>query len=160
MTENTALAQADSMIATAWNRPIEELEADAGRQQSGDLLLKSVMRIRSSLVIWNTAVAVHRERLHALTRPGFVPDFHDLQRITDSAGSLRTAYAESQAALQSIRHVVEARESAPPASGTPTASRSLSQAAVTRSANAPADGTQLPSPAASRPTAAATVLRR
>jgi hypothetical protein len=30
----------------------------------------------------NNAVAVHQDRLHALTRAGHVPAFYDLERIT------------------------------------------------------------------------------
>lgn len=129
------LDQADTLIATAWGRPIEELETLAPRRPADDPLLRSAMRIRSSLAVVSTTIAVHQERLHALTRPGHTPAFYDLQRITDSANGLRSAYAEGHTALQAIRHVVEAREAATTAGQTPAVR--LAQAAVARSAHGP-----------------------
>ncbi|MEU4029746.1 hypothetical protein [Streptomyces anulatus] len=65
------------------------------------------MHIRSALLVTaNSTVAVHQERLHALTRPGHAPAFYDLQRITSSAADLHVAQAESRTALQAISHVV------------------------------------------------------
>ncbi|MFF2078596.1 hypothetical protein ACFVXG_28065 [Kitasatospora sp. NPDC058162] len=77
---------------------------------------------------------MHQDRLHALTRPGHVPAFYDLDRITASASALRTAYAESNTALQMIRHVVDARELALTAEGGPDAERV--RAATTRTSQA------------------------
>ncbi|KND38309.1 hypothetical protein [Streptomyces acidiscabies] len=134
-TVTTPLAHADSMIEKAWGHPIEQLEVLARRRPCDDPLLRAAMHTRSSLVVWSNSVAVHQDRLHALTRPGQVPAFYDLQRITDSASGLRVAYAESQAALQAIRHVIEARDTASPADQALGAR--LAQAAVARSAHAP-----------------------
>lgn len=124
MPDATALDQATAMIEKAWGRPIEDLEALAVRRPNNDPLLRSALHIRSALVITNNAVAVHQDRLHALTRPGHVPAFYDLERITNSAAHLRVAHAESRTSLQAISHVIEAREAAaiadrPPRSGWP-----------------------------------------
>ncbi|MFI9273982.1 hypothetical protein ACIGXM_25225 [Kitasatospora sp. NPDC052896] len=129
------LDQADALISAAWGRPIEELEALAPRRPVDDPLLRSAMRIRSSLVVLSTNIAVHQDRLHALTRPGHTPAFYDLERITDSASGLRVAHAESRTALQAIGYVIDARDAAT-AAGQPPAVR-LAQAAVARSAHAP-----------------------
>ena len=106
----------------------------------------------------NNAVAVHQDRLHALTRPGHEPAFYDLERITSSAVGLRVAQAESRTALQAISHVIEAREAAVTADRTP--SLSLAQAAVARSAHAPralGQPPDQPAPSAAvRPTVATT----
>ncbi|WP_239070065.1 MULTISPECIES: hypothetical protein [unclassified Streptomyces] len=112
MSDATALDQADAMIEKAWGRPITALEDFAARRPVQDPLLRAVMRIRSSLVISDNAVAVQQDRLHALTRPGHVPAFYDLGRITSSAVDLRVAQAESRTGLQAISHVIEARETA------------------------------------------------
>ncbi|MFG2676391.1 hypothetical protein [Streptomyces sp. NPDC048445] len=131
----TALDQATAMIEKAWGRPIEALESIAVRSPSDDPLLRSAMHIRSALVVTDNAVAVHQNRLHALTRPGRVPAFYDLERITGSAADLRVAQAESRTSLQAISHVIEARESAATADRAPAAR--LAQAAVARSGHAP-----------------------
>lgn len=60
-----------------------------------------------------------------------MPDFYELDRITETAVSLRVAHAESRAYLQAIRRVVEAREAAAPEVEAPTVR--LAQAAVARS---------------------------
>ncbi|WP_344447225.1 hypothetical protein, partial [Kitasatospora nipponensis] len=127
------LDQADALIAAAWERPIEELEALAPHRPVDDPLLRSAMHIRSSLVISSNAIAVHQDRLHALTRPGHTPAFYDLERITDSASGLRIAHAESRTALQAISNVIEARKAATATAQSPAAR--LAQAAVTRSAH-------------------------
>ncbi|MFJ3713034.1 hypothetical protein [Streptomyces sp. NPDC090053] len=69
MPDATALDQATAMIEKTWGRPIEALESLAVRSPSEDPLLRSVMHIRSSLVVTDNAVAVHQDRLHALSRP-------------------------------------------------------------------------------------------
>jgi hypothetical protein len=135
MPDATALDQATAMIENAWGRPIEVLESVAVRRPSDDPLLRSAMHIRSALVITDNAVSVHQDRLHALTRPGHVPAFYDLERITNSAADLRVAQAESRTSLQAISHVIEAREAAVTASGAPAVR--LAQAAVARSGHAP-----------------------
>ncbi|MET7678993.1 hypothetical protein [Streptomyces sp. NPDC005423] len=135
MSDTTALDQATAMIEKAWDRPIEALESLAVRRPAEDPLLRSAMHIRSTLVVSNDAVAVHQDRLHALTRSGHVPAFYDLERITSSAVDLRVAQAESRAALQAISHVIEAREAAATADRAPAVR--LAQAAVARSAHAP-----------------------
>lgn len=135
MPDATALDQATAMIEKAWGRPIEALESLAVRRPSDDPLLRSAMHIRSTLVITDNAVAVHHGRLHALTRPGHVPAFYDLERITSSAADLRVAQAESRTSLQAISHVIEAREAAATAVRAPAVR--LAQAAVARSGHAP-----------------------
>lgn len=135
MSDATALDQATAMIEKAWGRPIEDLEALAVRRPNNDPLLRSAMHIRSALVITDNAVAVHQDRLHALTRLGHVPAFYELERITSTAADLRIAQAESRTSLQAISHVIEARETAATADRTPAVR--LAQAAVARSAHAP-----------------------
>lgn len=63
------------------------------------------------------------------------PDFFELDRITETAVSLRVAHAESRAYLQAIRRVVEAREAAAPEAEAPAVR--LAQAAVARSGQTP-----------------------
>ncbi|MFD5030261.1 hypothetical protein ACFWM0_07530 [Streptomyces sp. NPDC058405] len=123
------------MIEKAWGRPIDALETLSVRRPVEDPLLRSAMHIRSSLVVSNNAVTVHKDRLHALTRSGHVPAFYDLDRITSSAVALRVAQAESRTALQAISHVIEAREASVTADRAPALR--LAQAAVARSAHAP-----------------------
>ncbi|MBT2506975.1 hypothetical protein J7I98_13970 [Streptomyces sp. ISL-98] len=135
MPDATPLDQATTMIEKAWGRPIEALESLAVRRPSHDPLLRSAMHIRSALVITDNAVAVHQDRLHALTPPGHVPAFYDLERITSSAADLRVAQAESRTSLQAISHVIEAREAAATSDRAPAVR--LAQAAVARSGHAP-----------------------
>ncbi|MFI2354577.1 hypothetical protein ACH5AG_07810 [Streptomyces anulatus] len=140
MSNTTALDQATAMIEKAWNRPIDALESLAIRRPSDDPLLRSAMRIRSAMVITDSAATVHQDRLHALTRPGHVPAFYDLERITSSAADLRVAKAESSTSLQAISHVIEARESA----ATTSPAARLTQAAVARSGHTPCPLGQAP----------------
>ncbi|MEU9155717.1 hypothetical protein AB0D59_35500 [Streptomyces sp. NPDC048417] len=155
MTDATALDQATAMIEKAWGRPIDVLETLAVRRPVEDPLLRSAMHIRSSLVVSNNAVAVHQDRLHALTRPGHVPAFYDQERITSSAVDLRVAQAESRTALQAISHVIEARDAAVTADRAPALR--LAQAAVARSAHAPRDLGQPPDQPAPSTAVGATV---
>ncbi|MFI9626464.1 hypothetical protein [Streptomyces sp. NPDC052042] len=141
MPDATALDQATALIEKSWGRPIEALEALAVRRPCIDPLLRSTMHIRSALVVTENAVTVYQERLHALTRPGHVPAFYDLDRITRSAPDLRVAQAESHAFLQAISHAIEAREAATADSGPEVR---LAQAAVARSAHAPHSVDQAP----------------
>ncbi|GHI94161.1 MULTISPECIES: hypothetical protein [Streptomyces] len=130
----TALNQAAAMIENAWGQPIEMLETLAVRRPSDDPLLRSTMHIYAALTITDRSVAAHQNRLHALTRPGYVPAFYELERLTGSAAELRVAHAESHTYLQAIRRVIEAREAAAP---TDRASAvRLAQAAVARSGHA------------------------
>jgi hypothetical protein len=147
----TMLDQATAMIEKAWSQPIEVLEVLAIRCPCEDPLLRSAMHTRTSLAITDNAVTVHQDRLHALTSPRYVPAFYELDRITESAVSLRVAHAESHTYLQAIRRVVEAREAAAPAQQAP-ADR-LAQAAVARSGHPPHAPGQAPGPPA--PSAAA-----
>ncbi|MER7750890.1 LuxR C-terminal-related transcriptional regulator [Kitasatospora sp. NPDC097643] len=135
VSDPTALDHADSMIEKAWGRPIAELEKASVRTPVEDPLLRTAMHTRSHLVVVSNAAVVHQERLHALTRPGHVPAFYDLDRITQSASALRTAYAESNTALQAISHVIDARELALKADGGPDAARV--RAATARTSQAP-----------------------
>ncbi|WP_435191008.1 hypothetical protein [Streptomyces sp. bgisy126] len=145
----TMLDQATAMIEKAWGQPIEVLEVLAVRRPCEDPLLRSAIHTRTSLVISDSAMAVHKDRLHAMTRPGYVPAFYEMDRLTDSAVDLRVAHSESHAYLQAIRRVVEAREAAAPAARAP-ADR-LAQAAVARSgrtSSAPGQVPDLPAPSA------------
>jgi hypothetical protein len=154
--------QATAMIEKAWAKPIDELETLAVERPVQDPLLRSAMHIRSGLVISSNAVAVHQERLHAMTRPGQVPAFYGLERITRSAADLRVAEAESQTALQAIGHIIDAREAALPADRAPAIR--LAQAAVARSVQAPRAPGQPPGqsavPAAADPAVATSGPRR
>nr|WP_258310990.1 hypothetical protein [Streptomyces sp. FT05W] len=107
------------------------LQADGVRHPSDDPLLRCAMHTRTALAITDNAVTVHQDRLHALSRHGYVPDFDELDRITEAAVSLRVAHAESRAYLQAIRRVAEAREAAAPEVEAPAVR--LAQAAVARS---------------------------
>ncbi|MFB7128251.1 hypothetical protein [Kitasatospora sp. NPDC056273] len=151
MPDATALDCADAMIEKAWGRPIADLEKSASRLVATDPMLRSSMHHRAHLVVVSNSIAVHQERLHALTRPGQVPAFYDLDRITASASALRVAYAESNTAVQMIRHVVDAREHAFNAKGGPDAERV--RAATARTSRAP--GPLGPSVDRSAPPAAA-----
>ncbi|MFJ5879867.1 hypothetical protein [Kitasatospora cineracea] len=110
MSDTTALDHADAMIEKAWGRPIAELEKTSALRPVEDPLLQAAMRTRIHLVVASNSVAVHQERLHALTRPGRVPAHYDLAALTDTASALRTGYAECYNALTSLRHLAEARE--------------------------------------------------
>ncbi|MFD7908582.1 helix-turn-helix transcriptional regulator, partial [Kitasatospora sp. NPDC059747] len=110
MSDPTALGHADAMIEKAWGHPIAELGKASVRHPVEDPLLRAATHTRSHLVVVSKSVAVHQDRLHALTRPGHVPAFYGPDRITQSASALQTAYAESNTALQAISHVIAARE--------------------------------------------------
>ncbi|MFE1439191.1 hypothetical protein [Streptomyces sp. NPDC058739] len=131
MPDTTALDLATSGIEKAWGQPIELLEVLAVRRPCDDPLLRSAMHIRTALAITDNAVSVHQDRLHALTRPEYVPAFYELDRLVSSAADLRVALAESGADVQAVRRVVEAREAASAADRGPAAN--LSRAAVARS---------------------------
>lgn len=149
MPDATVLDQATAMIEKAWARPIEELETLALQCPVQNPLLRSAMHIRAALVVTSNAVVVHQDRLHGMTGPGQVPAFYDLERLTRSAADLRIAQAESQARLQAIGHIIDAREAAQLPDRTPAIR--LAQAAVARSVQAPR--TPEPPPG-QRPTAA------
>ncbi|OCC11524.1 hypothetical protein [Streptomyces sp. PTY087I2] len=140
----TMLDQTTAMIEKTWGQPIEALEVLAVRHPCEDPLLRSAMHTRTALAVTDNAAAVHQERLHALTRPGYVPAFYELDRITESAVNLRVAHTESRTYLQAIRRVVEAHDAAAPADRTPT--DLLIQAAVARSGHAPHTPDQMPDP--------------
>jgi hypothetical protein len=135
VSDATVFDQATAMIEKAWAQPIEELETLAVQRPVQDPLLRSAMHIRSALVVSSNAVVVHQDRLHGMTGPGQVPAFYDLERITRSAVDLRIAQAESQARLQAIGHIIDAREAAQPADRAPAIR--LAQAAVARSVQVP-----------------------
>lgn len=162
MSDATVVDQATAMIETAWARPIEELETVAVQRPVRDPLLRSAMHIRSALVVSSNAAVAHQDRLHATTGPGQVPAFFDLERITKSAVDLRVAQAESQARLQAISHIIDAREAALPADRAPAIR--LAQAAVARSVQAPRASGPSPSqaaiPAAAGPAASTNVPHR
>ncbi|MFI8342780.1 hypothetical protein ACIF8W_22360 [Streptomyces sp. NPDC085639] len=148
MPNTTTLDQATSMIEKAWGQPIKVLEVLAVRRRCDDPLLRSAMHIRTALAITN-AVSVHQDRLHAMTRPGYVSAFYELDRLSSSAADRRVALAESSAYVQAIRRVVEAREAASTADRGPAAN--LSRAAVARSglaSHAPGQVSDQPVPAA------------
>ncbi|MFF5167198.1 hypothetical protein ACFY25_16210 [[Kitasatospora] papulosa] len=131
MPTTTMLDQATAMIENAWGQPIEALEVLGVRRPSEDPLLRCAMHTRAALAITDSAVTVHQDRLHALSRHGYVPDFYELDRITETAVKLRVAHAESRAYLQAIRRVMDAREAAAPEVEAPAVR--LAQAAVARS---------------------------
>lgn len=149
MSDATVFDQANAMIEKAWARPIEDLETLALQRPVQDPLLRSAMHIRSALVVSSNAVVVHQDRLHTLTAPGRVPAFYDLERITRAAVNLQVAQAESQARLQAIGHIIDAREAARPPGRTPAIH--LAQAAVARSVQAP----RAPGPSPGKPSASA-----
>ncbi|MFE4972849.1 hypothetical protein ACFRAR_12125 [Kitasatospora sp. NPDC056651] len=152
MTDATALDCADAMIEKAWGRPIADLEKSASRLTAVDPMLRSAMHHRAHLVVVSNSIAVHQDRLHALTRPGHVPAFYDLDRITASANSLRAAYAESNTAVQMIRHVVDAREHALNAEGGRNAERVRAATARTSQAYRPlGPSVDRPTPPAAAP---------
>ncbi|MEU9362551.1 hypothetical protein AB0D35_31335 [Streptomyces sp. NPDC048301] len=144
MPTTTMLDQATAMIENAWGQPIEALEDLGIRRPSNDPLLRCAMHTRTALAITDNAVTVHQERLHSLSRHGYVPDFYELDRITETAVSLRVAHAESRAYLQAIRRVVEARETAAPEVEAPAVR--LAQAAVARSGQTPHASGAMPEP--------------
>lgn len=146
MPDATALDQATAMIEKAWGHPIEVLEVLAVRRPSEDPLLRAAVHTRTALAITDNTVAVHQDRLHALTRRGYMPAFYELDRIAESAVKLRVAHSESHTYLQAIRRVVEAREAAVPADRVP-ADR-LAQAAVARSGHTPNAPVPVPVPPA------------
>ncbi|MGW9131983.1 hypothetical protein [Streptomyces sp. NPDC055681] len=162
MPTTTMLDQATAMNEKTWDQPIEALEVLAVRRPSEDPLLRAAMHTRTALAITDNAVTVHQDRPHALTRREYVPDFYELDRITESAVSLRVAHAESRAYLQAIRRVVEAREAAAPVAEAPAVR--LAQAAVARSGQAPHAPGRVPEPSSSSaavgPTVPATGPRR
>lgn len=139
----TMLDQATSMIEKAWGQPVEILEALAVRRPIEDPLLRSAMSAHAGLAITENSVSAHQKRLHALTRPGYVPTFYELPQITSSAADLRLAHAEGRTRLQEIRRLVEAREGVMPPGQAPAARRQA-QAAVARSGHAPQSPAQVP----------------
>jgi hypothetical protein len=130
----TVFDQVTAMIEKAWAQPIEELENLAVQRPVQDPLLRSAMHIRSALAVSSNAVVVHQDRLNAMTSPGQVPAFYDLERITRAAVDLRVAQAESQARLQAIGQIIDAREAAQPPDPAPAIR--LAQAALARSVQA------------------------
>jgi hypothetical protein len=151
VSDATVFDQATTMIEKVWAQPIKELETLAVQRPVQDPLLRSAMHIRSALVVSSNAVVVHQDRLYAMTGPGQVPAFYDLERITRSAVDLRVAQAESQARLQAIGHITDAREAAQPPDRAPEIR--LAQAAVARSVQAP----RAPDPPPGQPSASAAV---
>ncbi|MEU6647087.1 hypothetical protein ABZ863_31775 [Saccharomonospora sp. NPDC046836] len=89
MPTTTMLDHATAVIENAWGQPIEALEVLGVRRSSEDPLLRCAMHTRTALAI--TDISVHQDRFHALSRHGYVPDFYELDRITDTAVSLRVA---------------------------------------------------------------------
>ncbi|MER5555696.1 hypothetical protein ABT001_29160 [Streptomyces sp. NPDC002793] len=87
----TTLDQATSMIENAWGQPLKVLEGLADRCPNEDPLLSCAIQTRTALAMTDKAVTVHQDRLHALSRHGYVPDFYELDRITTTAVSLRVA---------------------------------------------------------------------
>lgn len=139
MPDATALDQATTMIEKAWDSPIEALAVRSPRDYP---LLRSVLHPRTALSGAAHAVSVHQDRLHALTRPGYVPGFYEEDQITAAAVDLRVAQTESRAYLQAIRRVIEGREAAATADRAPAVR--LAQAAVARSGHSPPVLGQLP----------------
>ncbi|MFE7623045.1 hypothetical protein [Streptomyces sp. NPDC057509] len=151
MPSTTALDEATAMIEKAWGRPVEELEPLAQQRPCADPLLRSVMRIRSSLVSTDLVASADQDRLRALTRTDQSQGWHDLERIARIASDLRFARVEHNMSLRAISYVIEAREAAAPRDNAPAARRA--QAAVARSGQATAPPG--PMPASPAPSAAA-----
>ncbi|MFG2094641.1 hypothetical protein [Streptomyces sp. NPDC048612] len=102
MPDATALDQATAVIEKAWGRPIDALESLAVRSPGDDPLLRAALHLRSALVVTDNAVAVHQDRLHALTRPGHVPAFYDLT-WSASPAQRRTFASPKPSAVRSGR---------------------------------------------------------
>ncbi|WP_435127176.1 hypothetical protein [Actinacidiphila sp. bgisy144] len=151
MSDATVFDQATAMIEKAWDRPIDALETLALQRPVQDPLLRSAMHIRSTLVVSSNAAVVHQDRLHAMTSPGRMPASYDTERITRAAVDLRIAQAESQARLQAIGSIIDAREATRPPDRAPAIR--LAQAAVARSVQAP----RTPGPPPGQPSASAPV---
>ncbi|MEV7121184.1 hypothetical protein [Kitasatospora griseola] len=126
------------MIEKAWGRPIADLEEAAGRLPVEDPLLHAVMRARHQLVVVHNAATALQHRLHALTRPGYVPALHELDRLASTASTLRAVHAEGHAAVQAIHNLINAHEFALKGVGGPNSERV--RAADTRSAPTRAPG--------------------
>ncbi|MFF2819407.1 hypothetical protein ACFVT9_28280 [Kitasatospora cineracea] len=148
MSDATALDHADAMIEKAWNLPIAELEETAVRHPVEDPLLQAALRTRGHLTVVSNSVAVHQDRLHALTRPGRVLAHYDLAALTDTASALRSAYAESYSALASLRHLVEAREAVTADRAAQRVRAATARPALSRPLGATADRPAPPAPAA------------
>ncbi len=91
MSDATALDHADAMIEKAWGWPIAELKKISVHHPVEDPLPRAAMHPGGHLTVVANSIAVQQDRLHALTRPGHVPVFYDLDRITESASTLRSA---------------------------------------------------------------------
>lgn len=135
MSDVTYLDHATTMIEKAWGRPIAELEVIAVQQPVHDPLLRAAMHVLSGLVISSNAVVVYQDRLHTLTRNGYVPAPYDRSPIAHTAMNMQIEQAESRTALAAIGHIIHAREAAQSDGGQPAVR--LPQAAVARSAQAP-----------------------
>ncbi|MFD7735940.1 hypothetical protein ACFV6F_36825 [Kitasatospora phosalacinea] len=154
MSDATSLDHADAMIEKAWNLPIAELATTAVRRPVEDPLLVAALRTRSHLTVVSNSVAVHQDRLHALSRPNRVLAHYDLAALTDTASALRTAYAESYSALASLRHLVEAREAVTADLAAERVRAATARTAPSRPLGLAADRPAPPVPAAPVPEAA------
>ncbi|MFH8515752.1 hypothetical protein ACH4CE_11660 [Streptomyces gelaticus] len=108
MPDESDLAAADAMIHAAWGHPVDELTHFLREGKVQDPALVAVLRIRTALVIDDSDVSAHQQRLHRLTRPDRAPLFYELTQVSTSSAELVSARAGSQARLHAIRSVIDA----------------------------------------------------
>ncbi|MFE7318244.1 hypothetical protein ACFU7T_34875 [Streptomyces sp. NPDC057555] len=143
MPDTSDLTAADTMISTAWEHPADELYDYLREGRTHDPALVAVLRIRAALVIDDSDVDVHRQRIHSLTRREHVPLHHDLQQLSTSSAELRQAHAANQARLHAIRSIIDAYPEGHLAQGL---TRSLDRSAAVR-AEAARARSSMPTPA-------------
>lgn len=129
MPDESDLAAADAMIYAAWGHSVDELSDYLREGRVQDPALVAVLRIRGALVIDDSDVSAHQQRLHRLTRPGHVSFFHELNQVGAASSELLSTRAGSQARLHAIRSVIEAYPEKHLADGL---TRSLVRSATTR----------------------------
>ncbi|MFH8586022.1 hypothetical protein ACH4GP_16670 [Streptomyces celluloflavus] len=129
MPDTSDLTAADAMISAAWGHAVDELYDYLREGCAHDPALVAVLRVRTALVIDDSDVTVHRERIHSLTRKGNVPLHHDLQQLSSSSAELRQAHAANQARLHAIRSIIDAYPEGHLAQGL---TRSLDRSAAVR----------------------------
>ncbi|MFF9072770.1 hypothetical protein ACF1A9_10725 [Streptomyces sp. NPDC014872] len=107
MPDESDLAAADAVIHAVWGHPVDELTDFLREGRVHDPALVAVLRIRTALVIDDSDVSAHQQRLHRLTRPNRAPLFYELTQVGTSSAELLSARAGSQA-LHAIRSVIDA----------------------------------------------------
>ncbi|MCX4637979.1 hypothetical protein OG775_23095 [Streptomyces platensis] len=144
MPDTSDLTIADALISAAWGHSVDGLYDYLREGSTHDPALVAVLRIRTALVIDDSDVAVHRDRIHSLTRRGHLPLHHDLQQLSSSSAELRQAHAANQARLHAIRSIIDAYPEGHLAQGL---TRSLDRTAAVRAEAARArSSTSVPAP--------------